>query len=68
MEWKSNLKNYGDSDSIEANTELNYETKQEPNEEDEMGGSLSCVDKEEEPYSIADVAEYMLVEKKLYQQ
>ena len=62
------MKNYGDTDSIEANTEVNYETKREPSEEDEMGESTSCVDKEEEPYSIADVAEYMLVEKKLYQQ
>ena len=62
------MKNYGDSDSIEANTEVHNETKREPNEEDEMGESLSCVDKEEEPYSNADVAEVMLVEKKLYRQ
>ena len=62
------MKNYGDSDSIEANTKVNYETKREPNEEDEMGEKLSWVDKEEEPYSIADVAEVMLVEKKLYRQ
>ena len=60
------MKNYGDSDSIEANTKVNYETKREPNEEDEMGEKLSWVNREEEPYSIADVAEVMLVEKKLY--
>ena len=62
------MKNYGDSDSIEANTKVNYETKREPNEEDEMGEKLSWVNREEEPYSIADVAEVMLVEKKLYRQ
>ena len=61
------MKNYGNSDSIEANTKVNYETKREPNEEDEMGEKLSWVNREEEPYSIADVAEVMLVEKKLYQ-